>query len=265
MKWLLRKIAAVLAVWWAYHLEYRIVLLIWILATTIPLVMMAVWVNLSANGAIGGYSQGDFVAYYMANLLVMHLVSTWHGWEMSNEIRRGDLNPLLLKPFHPLWHYFLRALPAKPMRLPIYLPPIVLVALLVPGVHYDVRPLSLLAFVAALFLAYTLTFTMQTCLALLAFWISQAEPLLTIWYQLRVLFSGYVVPITLFPPAVAQVVLWLPFRFTLSLPLEIIIGKLPPGDWGPAFGAALGWNVLFFLLMHAIWRRGLRVYAAFGA
>ncbi len=265
LKWLFRKIKMVLMVYWANALEYRVVIFIWILATTVPLVMMAAWVYLSTSGPIAGYSSGDFIAYYMANLLVSQVVTTWHGWEMTKAIRRGDLNPLLLKPFHPLWHFGLRAIPAKPLRLPIYLPPIVLVALLVPGVHYDVRPIALLAFFAALVLAYMLTFFMQTCIALLAFWISEATPFVTIWYQFRILFSGYIIPLSLFPEEVLRIIRWLPFRFTLSLPLEIIVGKLPQGEWAGAFLAATLWTALFFVLMHFIWNRGLRVYAAFGA
>ncbi len=265
MRWLWRKIWAILAVYWAYSLEYRIVILIWVLATNVPLVMMAAWVSISASGPVGGFSQGDFIAYYMANMLVMHLVSTWHGWELTHHIRLGELNPLLLKPFHPLWHYGLRALPAKPLRLPIFLPPILLVMWLRPDVQYNLSPAALLAFLASLALAYGLTFSMQTAIALLAFWISHAEPLVTFWYQLRILFSGYLVPLSLFPPALTEVILWLPFRFTLSLPLEIITGKLPPSEWGAALLVALAWNVVFFVVMEIIWQRGLRVYAAYGA
>jgi len=260
-----RKIVAILIVYWDLALEYRVVILVWIMATSIPLVMMAVWASLAATGPIGGYSQGDFIAYYMANLLITHLVTVWHGWELSNHIRLGELNPLLLKPFHPLWVYGLRALPAKPLRLPIYLPPIILVTWLLPGVHYNLRPMALLVLLASMALAYALTFFMQTCVALLAFWISQAGSLVGIWYQLRILFGGYLVPISLFPPAIATAIRWLPFRFTLSLPLEIVTGKLPPDQWGFALMAALAWNVLFFALMHVLWRLGLRTYSAVGA
>ncbi len=265
MRWLLRKIWAILVVYWAFALEYRIVVFIWILATSIPLVMMAVWARLSASHAIGGYNQGDFIAYYMANMLVMHLVSTWHGPELSQHIRLGELSPQLLKPFHPLWVYGLRALPSKPLRLPIFLPPIILVTLLVPGVHYRLTLPSVFAFLVSLVLAYMLTFFMQTSIALLAFWISEAAPLIMLWYQMRMLFSGYLIPLTLFPAAISRTVLWWPFRFTLSLPLEIIVGKLPQDRWGTALAVALAWNVLFFLLTHFLWRRGLRVYSAVGA
>ncbi len=265
MRWLLRKIWAILVVYWAFALEYRIVVFIWILATSIPLVMMGVWARLSAGRAIGGYTQGDFIAYYMANMLIMHLVSTWHGPELSQHIRLGELSPRLLKPFHPLWIYGLRALPTKPLRLPIFLPPIILVALLVPGVHYNLSPLAILALLAAMVLAYTLTFFMQTSIALLAFWISEAQPLIILLYQARMLFSGYLIPLTLFPPVIANTVVWWPFRFTLSLPLEIVVGKLPPHAWGPALLAALLWNVVFFVLTHVLWKLGLKSYSAVGA
>ncbi len=265
IRWWWRKVRVLLAVYWAFGLEYRAVIFVWILSTTIPLVMMAVWVRLAAGGSVGGYTPGDFIAYYLANMLVMHLVSTWHGLELSRNIRSGEINPHLLKPFHPLWHYGLRALPTKPLRLPIYLPPMVLIAWWRPDVSYNVHPVALLAFLASMAIAYALTFFMQTSLALLAFWISHAEPLVLVWYHLRLLFSGYVVPLALFPPDILRVVWWLPFRFTLSVPLEILTGKLPAEAWGPALLVGLLWTAGFFALTQVLWQRGLRVYAAYGA
>jgi len=260
-----RKLAAILVVYWARALEYRIVILIWILATTVPLVMMGVWMQLASTGDIGGYSRGDFIAYYMANLLLLHLVSTWHGPELSRHIRQGELNPLLLKPFHPLWIYALRPLPTKPLRLPIFLPPIILVAWLVPGVHYDLRPITWLALGIAMAVAYAITFLAQTALALLAFWMAQAEPLIVLWFHLRMLFSGYLVPIALFPESVTRLLFWLPFRYTLSLPLEIITGKLPQGEWLPALGMGLAWVAFFYGVTWLLWRAGVRAYTAVGA
>lgn len=264
-RWFLRKLRVLLTVYWAFSLEYRAVIIVWILSTTIPLVMMAVWARLAESGAIGGFSSGDFIAYYLANMLVMHLVSTWHGLELSRNIRMGEINPYLLKPFHPLWYYGLRALPTKPLRLPIYLPPMLLVAWLHPGVRYNVQPVALLSFVASMVIAYMLVFFMQSSLALLAFWISHAEPLVLFWYQLRLLFSGYVVPLALFPPVVREVIWWLPFRFTLSLPLEILVGKTPQSEWGMALMVGMGWTLFFWGLTWILWRRGLRVYTAFGS
>ncbi len=263
--WLLRKIRATLIVYWARALEYRIVLLIWILAMSVPLVMMAVWLQMAEKGNVGSFSRGDFIAYYMANLLIVHLVSTWHGLELSHNIRRGELNALLLKPFHPLWIYALRPLPTKPLRIVLFLPPMILITYLLPDVHFDLHPLTWVALLASMILAYALMFLIQTSLALLSFWMVQAEPLVMIFFHLHMLFSGYLVPLALFPPSWVRTLMWLPFRFTLSVSLEIVTGALPRSEWIPTLGTGLGWVVLFYLITAFLWRRGIRVYTAVGA
>ncbi len=263
--WLLRKIRAMLVVYWANALEYRIALLIWILAMSVPLVMMAVWLKLAEKEAVATFSRGDFIAYYMANLLIFQMVSVWYGLALTQHIRTGELNAFLLKPFHPLWVYAIRPWPAKFLRVLIILPLVILIAWLVPDVHYDIRPITGLALLASILLAYALMFLMQTIVALLSFWMVQADPLLILLYHMHILFSGYVAPLALFPPGWVHTLMWLPFRFTLSLSLEIITGRLPQSQWGPALATALGWVVFFYVLTRLMWRRGIRVYTAVGA
>jgi ABC-2 type transport system permease protein len=55
-----------------------------------------------------------------------------------------------------------------------------------------------------------------------------------------------------------------PFRFTVSYPLEVLLGTVT-GSVAVGFALQAGWTVVFIVAAALIWRRGLRDYQAAGA
>ena len=81
---------------------YRAEFLVWILTTNMPLVMLALWHAVAADGPVGRFDQAQFTAYYLGVLVVRLATSNWMAWQMSMEIRDGTLSAKLLRPIHPL-------------------------------------------------------------------------------------------------------------------------------------------------------------------
>jgi ABC-2 type transport system permease protein len=70
-------------------------------------------------------------------------------------------------------------------------------------------------------------------------------------YYVQELLSGLLVPITMFPPAIAAAMAWLPFEHIAYTPLRIYLGKL---DGAPLAGAlALQWLWAAGLLAFGSW------------
>jgi ABC-2 type transport system permease protein len=85
-----------------------------------------------------------------------------------------------------------------------------------------------------------------------------------VWLASFFVFSGYLVPVELFPPGLREVVDWLPFRYQLGLPVELMIGA---HDHGAALGLlARQWAIagVLLALVALAWRRGVKRFAAFG-
>lgn len=246
-------------------LVYRAEVIIWMLSGLLPLVMLAVWLRLAEAGAVGGYSRGDFVAYYFATLFVRQLVSVWIIWDLEREIRLGAISSRLLKPLNPIVPFFAMSIASKPLRVAILLPVIVLALLAYPDAHLDLRPLSLLAFGAAVIGGLAIYFLTQYCIGLLAFWISQAVALHTAWFNVWLIFSGYLIPLDLLPPFVARIGDWLPFGYTVFFPVQLLMGRLAPPAILRGLAMQALWVALLLLLWRLLWYRGLRAYAAVGA
>lgn len=260
-----RKWWALLRVGWGEALAYRAEIFVWMLTGTLPLVMMSVWLSIAGGQPIGSFRPADFVSYYLGGIFVRQMVGVWIVWDLERAIRLGELSPRLLRPINPIYEYAAGNLAAKPLRLPVLLPLLALGPLLYPGAGYDFSPANLLAFLVTLALAWLLYFFIQYCIGLLAFWISQATALWQAWFHLWLVFSGYLIPPDLFPPFVTRLSVWLPFRYTFSLPLEVLMGRLQGAILIQNLAVQTVWVGVFVGLYHLLWRRGLRRYSAVGA
>ncbi|MCU0490932.1 MAG: ABC-2 family transporter protein [Chloroflexaceae bacterium] len=259
------KIGVLLRVAWAEVLVYRAEAIIWVLTGLLPLVMLAVWRTLAGDGNIAGYSGDDFVAYFVGALAIRQLTGVWVIWDIEREVRMGELSPHLLRPLHPLLRYFVWALSDKPLRVALVAPMVAIALLLAPGALPQPGGLSLALLPLAIVLGFGVYFCMQCCIGLLSFWFTQVLALHDFWFGLYALASGYVVPLDLFPPAVTQVLVLLPFRALLGFPLDLLLGKLAPTEIATGFVLQLFWLVVFFWLMGWLWQRGIRRYGAVGA
>ncbi len=261
----LRIAAALLRVGVAEALVYRAQIIIWMLATTLPLVMLALWTTLAAEGPLQGYSEDTFIAYFLATILVRHLSECWAVWAINEEIRAGSLTLRLLRPLHPLWAYAGQVLGDRPLRLAIILPLVGLAFLLHDGPDLTADPLHWLAFPVAVAGAWLLQFAVHVLIGALAFWTEQSLALWSVWFGLWALLSGYLVPADLLPRWLQHLNAWLPFHAMLGLPVEIALGRIPAHDLLPHLALQAAWCLLLGAAALALWSRGVRRFEAYGA
>jgi ABC-2 type transport system permease protein len=259
----LRAYPQLLKTGFAGAVAYRAEMLIWMFATNMPLVMLALWTAVARSGPVGPYSQKGFAAYYLSALLVRLLTGSWVVWEMTMEIRQGTLALRLLRPINPLIAYSAENLAAVPLRGIIAIP---VVSILLYGMRGQLShdPLSWLLFAAALFGSWLLTFLVMSLIGTLGLWFESASSLFDAWLGISAVLSGYLIPLDLFPEAVRNVAFVLPFRFQLSFPVELALGKTHGAQ--ALFLLCAQWAYCGFALLatRLVWRAGLRRYAAYG-
>ncbi len=249
----------------AVLLEYRVSMLIWMLSASFPLVMLAVWLSLAQDGPIGGFTAGDFVAYYLLSFFMRQMTAVWVAWELDYDIRHGDMNTKLLHPIQPIHEYISFNLADKIIRGIMFTPIVILVALVVPGVTLLATPLNILFFIIALVGAWAMRYFTQFSLGLLGFWFSQALVLTDVFWMLFLLFGGGIAPIELLPEPLRTMAYYLPFRFMMSFPIEILMGRVAVNDILLGFGVVAIWIALLFGIYRFMWARGIRQFGAFGA
>src|SRR5262249_12215295 len=233
-------------------------------STTMPLIMLALWSAVAQGGPIGRFGESEFVAYFLATFIVRQLTGAWVSWEMNYEVRQGTLALKLLQPIHPLWTYATENLAALPMRL-VVAGPVAVIALLVVGSRQlSSDPAIWMIWCAAMLGAWLITFLVNLAIGCLALYMESSLKLMDLWLAVFFVFSGYLIPIELFPNWARSALDWMPFRYQIGYPVELMTGALdrstaiwtPPRQWG--FVAAL------LALTSALWRGGLKRFAAYG-
>jgi len=260
----LRAVPTLLRVGLAEAVSYRAELLVWLLSTNMPLVMLALWAAATADGPIGRYGTAELTAYFLTGLVVRLLTGAWVIWALDAEIKQGTLSYRLLRPVPPLLAYACENLAAVPLRLLLSLP--VAGVLLATSGHGNLSGewLRWLLFPLAVAGAWAITFLAMALVGALAFYFESAASVFEIWMGLFGVFSGYLVPLDLYPPWMEQLARWLPFRYMLAFPVEMVVGMQ---DRGRAFlELGIQWAFVGLLLAGAagVWRLGLRRFAAFG-
>ncbi|MBX7213976.1 MAG: ABC-2 family transporter protein [Thermoflexales bacterium] len=268
---LVRKYASYAKASWAGMLEYRAQILLWMLGSAILVVMLMVWTGVSEDngGQVGGFSTVDFTLYYMIGLIVRNLTAVWASWELDFAIREGTLSPQLLRPINPIHNHIAANWVEKSLRLAIVVPLAVLVIALTPGAATALASSATVGRIAlaalAVFGAWVIVFFADYLIGMTAFWTSQTSAFIQGWYGLRVVLSGTAAPVQLFPAALQGALHWLPFRYMLSFPLEILLGKVDSPQVIEGLLIQAAWGLFFMALCAIVWRIAIRSYSAVGA
>ena len=259
-----RAIPTMLRVGFSEALAYRAETLVWIAATTMPLVMLALWHTVAREAPIAGFGASQMVGYFLSMFIVRQLTGSWAVWLINMEVRDGTLAQRMLRPVHPLLAYALSAFAELPVRSFLAVP-LATVALVVFAGSQLVRDARLWAlWILSILGAWLITLLANLAIGCLALFVESSTKMMDVWLALYFVFSGYLFPVALFPPAVRRAIDWLPFRYQLGLPVEIMTGR---HDFATAL-AMLGHQWLMVLVMLAIvalvWRGGVKRFAAYG-
>jgi ABC-2 type transport system permease protein len=251
----------------AMMFQYRASLFIWMIGQVLePLVYLIVWsvVSQASGGSVGGYTTGDFAAYFIVLMLINQFTYTWIMYEFEYRVRQGTLSFALLKPVHPIHSDIADNVSSKLITLPIM---ILIAAGLAVAFHASIAitPWAIVLFIPVLLLAFLVRFLLEWTLALAAFWTTRVGAINQTYFVLMLFLSGQIAPLELFPSPVQVLAGVLPFRSLIGFPVELLLGRLTPAETLTGLGVQAAWLLAGFVLLRIVWRAGVRAYSAVGA
>jgi ABC-2 type transport system permease protein len=262
---MLKKYVALGKAAWSLTVEYRAQIVIWMMSSFLMVIMLMVWLSISRDGEVNGFTSADFVTYFMIGWVVRNLTAVWSSWELDLAIREGRLSPMLLRPIHPIHNEIAGNWVEKSLRLMIVIPSAVIVLLLTPGVHLALTPLTLLAFALSVAGAWLITFMSDYLIGMLAFWTTQTSAFINGFYGIRTVLSGMIAPIAMFPPAAQSILQWLPFPYMLNFSVAILMGRVQGEQMLFGFVIQFAWAIIFVAAVWLVWKIAIRSYSAVGA
>jgi len=248
------------------HFQYRFALLIRIIVLVIePVIYLVVWTTVAEahGGIVGGYTRGEFAAYYIAWMLVRQMTVSLGPSDVEDLIRSGELSAMLLRPVNP-FHIFLASGPSAKVFTFLWLMPILAILVIVFRPTLSPALWEIATFAAALVMAYILRFVLLWAMQMAAFWITRASALTGMYFAAEFLLSGRLLPISMLPLWAQQIGNVLPFRWSFGFPLDVLLGRLTPLEVGLGFLIQVAWLLVGAFLIKVLWRAGLRRYSAVG-
>lgn len=240
-----------------------------------PVVSLLVWEAVLASGAPLPVSAEYLVTYFVLVSVVNMLTSSWTAMYLAQAIRLGELARWMIRPASTHWEGVSNNVAEKLVKLVLLVPMVAVLALIFHRrMRLPVSPDRWLEFAAATVLAAAIVFALNVLTGSLAFWFDDVSGFNRALSLVSGVLSGATVPLALMPSWSSAIIAVEPFRFTVSFPLEALLG---PGAIAPGSGAlaqaslAAGftwqaaWTAVFLLAAWLVWRVGLRSYSAAGA
>lgn len=238
---------------------YRLATIVWMAGAMIqPLITMMVWINIYEGQA------DAFILYFSLLIFVDRMTSAWDIWELEREIREGTFSYSIVRPFHPIHWAIAENIIYKAVFLLILIPAWLLAAIFVPVLRLQLNSEQWLLFILALVLAAIIRFTISYAFGILSFWITKVTAIYGMFEAASLFLSGRIAPLSLLPPVLQQVSLYLPFRYIYSFPIEIATGAVNGIDLWSGFVGSLIWVITFGLALKWLWTAGLKNNQAVG-
>jgi len=248
----------------AKAMAYRGELIVWMLTSTMPLIMLPLWHAVAEQAPLAGFSQSRFTAYFLAGFVIRQMVGNWASWTINSEVRTGALNRRLLRPIHPMWAYATESLASIPVRSLLALPVAVLALALTQAGHLARHPLLWVMAPLAILGAWAIGFFAHVAIGALSLWMHQSIKVVEVWSAGFFIFSGYLVPVALFPSWLRSTPDWLPFQYQHGFPIDLVTGALSVEQAAHALGAQWLWVAILASLAMLLWGRGIKRYGAYG-
>jgi len=183
----------------------------------------------------------------------------WHGDpEVAELVRTGGVAYELLRPLdlYNLWYSRGVALIAAPVFVRAV--PMWVLAKLFFGMGWPASPAAGLAWMAATLAAVLLAAALCTLATITLMWTVSGYGLRRLLATAVWFLSGIVVPLPLFPDWAQKAMAVLPFRGLIDTPIQLYVGRMPPGEALGAVAHQLAWTVACVLLGRALLARGKR-------
>lgn len=264
----IRAIPTLLKIGFSEAVAYRAEMLVWVFATTMPLIMLMLWTTVAEAAPVMGqggrqWGSGAFVAYFLSVFIVRQLISAWAAWEINFEVRQGMLSMRLLRPMHPVLAYAMSNLAYMPLRAVVTLP--VLAILMVTELSRLTSQWQVwLLWPLAVAGGWLITFFANVAIGSLSFFVGSSIKIMDVWLAAFFVFSGYLFPLELFPQWLRVVAQWLPFRYQIALPVELMTGQLTFEAALPLLARQYAWAGAMVAASMLLWRSGIRRFQAFG-
>jgi len=224
------------------------------------------WSALLANQTgVLGYSRDQLLTYVLMMTLLRAFVLGCVTDRLPQEIAKGNLSDVLLRPISHLGYWATQDAANKTLNLVSAFFEVLLFMVLVQAPFYI--PKSLIqwgGFILSTFGGIIIYFQFSYLLGVMGFWTSQSWGPRFCFEVILEFCAGAYFPIDILPETFQKVLSFLPFPYLIFYPLSIYLERVEGRAILTCLLAQIFWIGILSFRIHFLWKKGLRKYAAEG-
>lgn len=204
--------------------------------------------------SISGFALQDMIWYLVMTETIALSTPRVHA-RISEEVVSGDLAYSLNRPFNYLGFHYFSMLGEVLVRAPVnFLIGAGVAYLLVGGFAFDWQGFGPVVF--TFLLSLSIQFFMNGTIGLLAFWAEDVNGLFLLVNRAQWILGGMLLPIDIFPEALARVAEALPFKHLMYGPAKLMV-KYSWAEFLIVVKGQVLWLAVFGVIAALVYRRGV--------
>ncbi|MBP9717803.1 ABC-2 family transporter protein [Candidatus Gracilibacteria bacterium] len=246
----------------AYRAEFFISAFGWGLRLFIALFLWKAVADAS-GGTVGGYTFLRIMQYFFIIQILSGFVFTRVGFEIVNDVYRGDFANYLLRPLNYLGFRLTYELSKNVFRtfcaLLIFG---TLLFFLYGGISLSLWKLGFLLIAAVG--SYLINSFIVMSIGMLSFWVVSANRIIFIYFGMLTIFSGMIIPVDLFPTSIQNIMQYLPFPYIFFFPARVLLSDAPSMLLYNSLGIQWIYALVLGLMCYSLLRSGTRRFEGVG-
>lgn len=213
---------------------------------------------LGENGSLAGYGREELLTYVALTQAIIAYLSLFGWYDLMESVHTGEVSGILLKPIGFFSYWLAQDLGRAAAAFLLRGLTILLLYELAFGMRHPQSIGQWTAVVIALLLSSLVSFCFRFLLNLTAFWSADARGIIKLGLIISWFFSGFLMPLALFPPWLQQVAQLTPFPHLLNTVVELYTGQLVGTAVVHALLVQLVWVLLLAIVCSLIWQTAVR-------
>src|SRR3990172_6518136 len=213
------------------------------------------------------YDKAAMMTYILGTGVLATIVFSTRSIDVGTEIAEGDLSNYLLKPVNYFAYWFSRDLADKLLNILFVIGEIgLIIFFLRPPLIMPTASGLIAMFLLVSILALVLYFIFSFLVSAFTFWYPEHNgwPIRFFVFVLLEFLAGGLFPLDILPPVVFSLLRLLPPAYFMYYPLQVFLGRLSFWEGVGVVSGLIFWIFLLAIVLNLVWRRGIKVYEAYG-
>jgi len=176
-----------------------------------------------AEAVINGMTLNQMLTYFGVNALIGYLTMDFADWNLQMLVRTGKFLTFALRPLDHKLFAFSQKLGHRVLGFWCEFVPCFLIFMFVFKIK--LIPEHWVLSIISIGLGFCMTFLVNYCIGLTAFWIVRAEGIRGVFQALQTVFNGSLIPLVFFGEGWQKVLFFLPFQYMLYVPSRVCTGS----------------------------------------